>query len=381
MNDRPLASIIISSYNYGRFLKDCIDSALNQTYPETEVIVVDDASGDDSREIIGTYANRIKPILRERNEGGRATYNAVCRLSRGEVIVILDSDDMLCPTAIECAVARFRDPDVVKVHWPLWEINTHAQRTGRLDPCRVLPDGDLRKYIARDGPWGYAFPSTSGNAYSRRFLERTLPVPSGTYGDAYLSMWALVTGTIRSVREPQGFYRIHGHNTYGGRTFDQRVELDLRHAEHCLARLRTYYQEQGAQVDTDAWKKESWYHRLYQSALDIKAQIPDGDTFVLVDQDNWATSGWVAGRRALPFPESNGEFGGSPADDAAATEELERRRRSGAAFIVFAWQAFWWLDYYTGFKNYLETRFPCLMRNERLIIFDLRSSNRAEAEV
>ena len=43
MNDRPLASIIISSYNYGRFLKDCIDSALNQTYPETEVIVVDDA--------------------------------------------------------------------------------------------------------------------------------------------------------------------------------------------------------------------------------------------------------------------------------------------------------------------------------------------------
>jgi len=159
------------------------------------------------------------------------------------------------------------------------------------------------------------------------------------------------------------------------------VELDLRHAEHCLARLRTYYQEQGAQVDTDAWKKESWYHRLYQSALDIKAQIPDGDTFVLVDQDNWATGGRVAGRRAFPFPELNGEFGGPPADDTVATEELERRRRAGAAFIVFAWQAFWWLDYYTGFKNYLETRFPCLMRNERLIIFDLRSSNRAEAEV
>src|SRR5438874_11517777 len=82
MNDRPLASIVISSYNYGRFLKDCIDSALNQTYPETEVIVVDDASSDDSREIIGSYANRIKPILREKNEGGRATYNAACRLSQ-----------------------------------------------------------------------------------------------------------------------------------------------------------------------------------------------------------------------------------------------------------------------------------------------------------
>src|SRR5436189_5906464 len=80
MNDRPLASIIISSYNYGRFLKDCIDSALNQTYPHTEVIVVNDASTDDSQEIMAGYGDRIIPVLREKNEGAKSTCNAACRL-------------------------------------------------------------------------------------------------------------------------------------------------------------------------------------------------------------------------------------------------------------------------------------------------------------
>ncbi len=101
MSGVHLASIVISSYNYGRFLRDCIDSALNQTYLDTEVIVVDDASTDDSPEVIASYGDRIVPILRKKNEGGRATCNAACKVSRGEVILLLDSDDMLCPTAVE----------------------------------------------------------------------------------------------------------------------------------------------------------------------------------------------------------------------------------------------------------------------------------------
>ena len=80
MKKQLLASIIISSYNYGRSLKDCIDSALNQTYPYTEVIVVNDASTDDSQKIIAGYGDRIIPVLREKNEGAKSTCNAACRL-------------------------------------------------------------------------------------------------------------------------------------------------------------------------------------------------------------------------------------------------------------------------------------------------------------
>src|SRR6184192_1210231 len=68
---RPLVSILINNYNYGRFLREAIDSALRQTYTNTEVIVVDDGSTDDSRQIIAGYGSRIVPVLKE--NGGQAS--------------------------------------------------------------------------------------------------------------------------------------------------------------------------------------------------------------------------------------------------------------------------------------------------------------------
>ena len=57
------ASIIVTSYNYERFLRETIESALAQTYPDTEVIVVDDGSSDHSREIISSFGDQIIPVL------------------------------------------------------------------------------------------------------------------------------------------------------------------------------------------------------------------------------------------------------------------------------------------------------------------------------
>jgi len=373
MNNTTGVSIIISSYNYGRFLNDCIDSALSQTYTYTEVIVVDDASSDNSRDIIASYGSRIVPVLRERNEGGRATYNAACRLSERDVILFLDSDDMLAPTAVEKAVELFSDPDVVKVHWPLWKTDVRGRKTGRLDPGSPLPDGDFREHVIDDGPFGYSFPSTSGNAYSRRFLEKALPVPSGAYGDAYLAVWALVLGKVRAVAQPQGYYRTHGHNNWGGARFDQRLEKDLRHAEICCKEVSDYYRRKGKTVDIEEWKKTSWHHRMYLSVQEIKDCIPDGDVFVLADEGNWATGGSVAGRSALPFPEHNCEYWGRPPDDATAIGELERQRKAGASFLVVAWQAFWWLEYYRDLQTYLLSHFRRVLENERLVVFDIRT--------
>jgi cellulose synthase/poly-beta-1,6-N-acetylglucosamine synthase-like glycosyltransferase len=62
-------SVIINKYNYARFLRDAIESALRQTHPSTEVVVVDDGSTDHSREIIAEYAGRVTPVLKE--NGGR----------------------------------------------------------------------------------------------------------------------------------------------------------------------------------------------------------------------------------------------------------------------------------------------------------------------
>src|SRR5687768_1406781 len=130
MSSTHRPSIIISSYNYGHFLREAIDSALNQTHANTEVIVVDDGSTDNSREIIASYRDRIIPVLKE-NGGMASVWNAGFAVSRGDVILFLDADDILLPTAMEEAVKLFDGSGVAKVHWPIWEVDRQGNKTGR----------------------------------------------------------------------------------------------------------------------------------------------------------------------------------------------------------------------------------------------------------
>src|SRR5215212_8459413 len=103
MAELPLASVIINNFNYGRFLREAIDSALAQDYPATEVVVVDDGSTDDSRAVIESYRDRVRAVFKE-NGGQGSAYNAGVPVSRGEYVCMLDADDTLDPTAIRQAM-------------------------------------------------------------------------------------------------------------------------------------------------------------------------------------------------------------------------------------------------------------------------------------
>src|SRR5438046_8948159 len=94
-----LASVIINNYNYGRFLREAVDSALNQTYRNTEVIVVDDGSTDGSPEVIASYGERIVPVLKQHG-GQNSALNAGFSRRRGDVSLFLDSDDVQVSTAL-----------------------------------------------------------------------------------------------------------------------------------------------------------------------------------------------------------------------------------------------------------------------------------------
>lgn len=118
----------------------------------------------------------------------------------------------------------------------------------------------------------------------------------------------------------------------------------------------------------------TWYelHQHYLTTQDIAALIPQGETFILVDEDQLGSM-VTAGRRAIPFLERDGQYWGAPPDNETAIRELERLRQAGASFIVFAWPAFWWLDHYAGLHRHLRSRFRCVLENDRLVMFDLRS--------
>jgi hypothetical protein len=116
-----------------------------------------------------------------------------------------------------------------------------------------------------------------------------------------------------------------------------------------------------------------WSEQLHLAAGEISTLIPQGRSFILVDDNQWTDSAIPPNRRAIHFLERDGQYWGPPADDQTAIGELDRLRRSGSEFIVFSWPSFWWLDYYGGLRRHLESQCRCVMKNERLIAFDLRS--------
>jgi glycosyltransferase involved in cell wall biosynthesis len=105
MANTPLVSIVIPCYNSERYIGEAIESALGQTYPNIEVIVIDDGSTDDSASIIQRFLPRIK-FDRQPNRGACAARNAGLRLAEGPFVKFNDADDVLVRTVIAAQVSR-----------------------------------------------------------------------------------------------------------------------------------------------------------------------------------------------------------------------------------------------------------------------------------
>lgn len=377
-----VASVIITNYNYAPFLRDAIGTALNQAYAPTEVIVVDDGSTDSSRKVISEYGSRIISVLKT-NGGMGSAHNAGFAASRGDVVLFLDSDDLLAADALERAVPLLEHADVVKVHGPIWEVDRRGVRTGRLIPQRLLPEGDLRDAVIKGGPDACACAPIHGNVWARRFLADVLPMPEEAFrrhSDTYLMMLAPLYGKLRRLPEPLGGYRMHGGNDYACRPVDEKNSRNLELYDFRCRLLAERLQRMGVPFNVDGWKKGAgyeWMRRLHTAMEELKAIIPAGETLILVDEAQWSSPwgerGVITGRRTLPFVERDGQYWGRPENDDAALRELERLRESGAGWLVVAWPAFWWRDYYTAFFQHLRLRFRCLLENQHLLIFDLRS--------
>ena len=111
-------SIIITCYNKAKFIKECLDSALNQTYPDIEIVVYNDASKDDSAKIIQKYADENDNIIfinALKNRGVSYARNKAVEICTGEYIFPLDGDDYIDLTYIEKAVMEFERDNSLNV--------------------------------------------------------------------------------------------------------------------------------------------------------------------------------------------------------------------------------------------------------------------------
>lgn len=110
----PLVSVVIPSYNRGHAIGACIDSVLAQTLEDFEIVVVDDASTDDTRARVAAIADpRVRYVAHAANRGGAAARNTGVRAARGDFIAFLDSDDSWSPRKLERQIALLgeRGPD------------------------------------------------------------------------------------------------------------------------------------------------------------------------------------------------------------------------------------------------------------------------------
>jgi len=104
----PLVTVVIPSFNYGKFVTEAVESALAQTYRPCEIVVVDDGSTDDTRGHLAPYLARIQYVYQD-NQGLHAARNTGIRAARGEFIGLLDSDDLWHPRKLELQIQVFRE--------------------------------------------------------------------------------------------------------------------------------------------------------------------------------------------------------------------------------------------------------------------------------
>jgi glycosyltransferase involved in cell wall biosynthesis len=287
-------SIVITNYNYGRFLGAAIDSALDQIVAADEVIVVDDGSTDESRSVIASYGSRIDPILQE-NRGQRAAYNAGFKASKGDLVLFLDSDDLLEPSVVQQVLAH-SDGQTAKVHFPLRIVNREGIETGGTVPSERLDSGDLCAQLLRCGY--YSSPPSSGNVYARRVLNTILPMAEGLKynADTYTGYLAPFFGDVVAIAQPLGSYRLHGSNhDLASVTNEMTVKDALRRDVERIAFLQAMAEQRGLRFNGDCLKRDVHHMKLRISSLRLSPSrhVFEGDSrlsvLVLGLKATWCT--------------------------------------------------------------------------------------------
>lgn len=201
----PLVSIIIPTHNRGDWLRDAIDSALAQTWPAVEVIVVDDGSTDGTAELLNTYQDRVR-VAHQDNQGVSTARNHGLRLAQGEYVTFLDDDDLILPEKIEKQMTWLQKNRGYRwVHSRYLMVDSDKRPLLRVG---LLPEGEvLAKLACQNFLWMGA-----------PLMEKALVAQAGGFNPRYsiaadFELWlriAAQTPHLGCVQEPLGAYRLHG---------------------------------------------------------------------------------------------------------------------------------------------------------------------------
>ncbi|KAB8335202.1 glycosyltransferase family 2 protein [Scytonema tolypothrichoides VB-61278] len=209
--------------------------------------------------------------------------------------------------------------------------------------------------------------------YRRSVFDRVNPFDDVVYLDWIDSSMALHNSNISVVFEPKSV--VHFWHPFPPELDDLNYFLkrwDLQQAAKELDQIQKKWNLAQMTADLFFVEERNRIAHLYDLREKLKVLIPQDKSFILVDEDFLNGNKIFEGFQTIPFTERNGQYWGVPTDDNMAIREFERLHQTGVYAIVFLWNAFWWLDYFTGFHDYLRQKFPYLLKNDCAIMFSLQ---------
>lgn len=230
-----LVTIYITNFNYGRFIKQAIESVLNQSYPSIEIIIIDDGSTDNSKEIIETYRNSDRfTIIYQQNKGLNISNNVAMRAANGKYLMRLDADDYLTPNAVEEMVMTLEADNELGLVFPdYYYVNEQGAQIG------VEHRHNFNKEVSL-----YDQPAHGACTMVRLAFLKAL----GGYNESFdcqdgYDLWIkFVTHyKVSNVSKPLFYYRQHGKNltTNEKRILDTRKKIKEVFVEQYLNTPRT----------------------------------------------------------------------------------------------------------------------------------------------
>lgn len=202
--------MVIPNHNYGRFVADAVESALAQTYPPFEVIVVDNGSTDDSLEVLRAFGSRIRLIAQE-NRGQAGARNRGIEESRGDWVAFCDADDAWLPGKLAAQVSVASDPSVGLIYCGYSEVDRELVT---LRSVEVHRSGKLIEYFAH-GSAAVIPAGESSVMIRRRCLDHVGGFDPALSISAGFDLYRRICQEFeaRVVPEPLVLYRQHGANT------------------------------------------------------------------------------------------------------------------------------------------------------------------------
>lgn len=244
MNDRnvPLISIVMATYNGSRYIREQVDSLLAQTYPNLELLVIDDGSSDDTVAIMQGYAAQhanIRLMINEQNLGYIKTFEKGMLEARGTFIALCDQDDFWLPEKIDLLYANigeslliYSDSELVDGNMQSFGLNFSYKKNMRsYNNCLV--------FVTDNCIPGHTV------LMHRRLVEIARPFPPTIPHDHWLAFVASMNGGVKFLDKPLVRYRNHDSNVFGLiRTKESRQadkEREKKHGSHRVRKLENLH--------------------------------------------------------------------------------------------------------------------------------------------